>query len=83
MTNPHHPRTTDADFAGRVNKVQIYCRLNVAETVVGIGNAAVVRLHQGQVTVENGPVFYYHGNVHHELKQGPAPELTALVATPA
>lgn len=79
VTNPHHPRTTDADYAGRVNKVKIYCRLNVAETVVGVGNAAVVRLHQGQVTVEHGPVFYYHGGEHHELKEGPAPELTALV----
>jgi dipeptidase E len=80
VTNPHHPRTTDADFAGRVNKVHVYCRLNAAETVVGIGNAAVVRLHQGQVTVENGPVFYYHGAEFHELKKGPVPELTALVS---
>jgi len=79
VTNPHHPRADQPDYAGRVNKVKIYCRLNVAETVVGIGNAAVVRLHQGQVTVEHGPVFYYHGAEHHQLKEGPAPELTALV----
>jgi dipeptidase E len=79
VTNPHHPRATDADYAGRVNKVRIYCRLNVAETVVGIANAAVVRLHQGQVTVEHGPVFHYHGAEQRELKEGPVPELTALV----
>ena len=48
-------------------------------TSVGIGNGAVVRLHAGQVTVEHGPVFYYHGGETHELKEGPAPEFTALV----
>jgi len=79
VVNPHHPRATDGDYGGRVNKIRAFCRLNPAETVVGIGNAAVVRLHAGQVTVEHGPVFYYHGAEARELKEGPAPEFTALV----
>jgi dipeptidase E len=80
VTNPHHPRASDADYAGRANKVRIYCRLNVAETVLGICNASVARLHQGQVTIEVGPAFYYHATASHELKEGPVPELTALVS---
>jgi dipeptidase E len=79
VVNPHHPKTTDAEYAGRVNKIRIFCRLNPAETVVGIGNGAVVRLHAGQITVEHGPVFYYHGGESRVLKEGPAPEFTALV----
>jgi dipeptidase E len=79
VVNPHHPKQTDADYAGRVNKIRIFCRLNPSETVVGIGNGAVVRLHAGQVTVEHGPVFYYHGGEVRALKEGPAPEFTALV----
>lgn len=79
VVNPHHPKSTDAEYAGRVNKIRGFCRLNPGETVVGIGNGAVVRLHAGQVTVEHGPVFYYHGNEARELKEGPAPEFTALV----
>ncbi len=78
--NPHHPASQDAEYAGRVNKVRIYTRLNPAESVMGIGNAAVVRLHQGQVTVEEGPAFYYHQDKVRELAAGPVPELTALVA---
>ena len=79
VINPHHPRLEDRDFAGRANKVRAYCRLNPAETVLGIGNGAVARLHGGQVTIEHGPAFYYHGTEQVELKEGPVPDLTALV----
>jgi dipeptidase E len=80
VINPHHPRATDADYAGRANKIRGYCLLNPAETVLGIGNGAVARLHAGQVTIEHGPAFYYHGTERRELKEGPVPELTALVS---
>jgi dipeptidase E len=80
VINPHHPRTDEKEYAGRVNKIKAYCRLNPAETVLGIGNGAVARLHGGMVTVEHGPGFYYHGAETRELKEGPVPELTALVS---
>jgi dipeptidase E len=80
VINPHHPRVNDGDYAGRVSKIKGYLRLNPAETVLGIGNGAVARLHDGQVTIEHGPAFYYHGTEQVELKEGPVPELTALVA---
>jgi dipeptidase E len=80
VTNPHHPRADEKEYAGRVNKIRAYCRLNPAETVLGIGNGAVARLHGGQITIEHGPAFYYHGTEARELKEGPVPELTALVS---
>ncbi len=83
VINPHHPRSDEKEYAGRVNKIRAYCRLNVAETVLGIGNGAVARLHAGQVTIEHGPAFYYHGAEARELKEGPVPELTALVTAKA
>ena len=79
VVNPHHPRANDTDYGARVNKIKAYCRLNPGETVLGIGNGAVTRLHAGQVTIEHGPAFYYHGTEQRELKEGPVPELTALV----
>jgi dipeptidase E len=80
VMNPHHPRADEKEHAGRVNKIKAYLRLNAAETVLGLGNGAVTRLHQGQVTIEHGPAFYYHGAEVKELKEGPVPELTALAA---
>lgn len=83
VINPHHPHANEADYGGRMNKIRAYCRLNPAETVLGIGNAAVARLHAGEMTIEVGPAFYYHGDEHRELKEGPVPELTALVGAKA
>ena len=65
-----------------MNKVRIYTRLNPTETVLGIANAAVARLHQGRVTIEVGPAFLYHDDVVHELPEGLSPGLTALVTAP-
>jgi dipeptidase E len=79
VINPHHPRSDEKDYFGRVNKIKIYTRLNVAETVLGIGNGAVARLHQGRVTIEHGPAFYYTHAEAREIPEGRCPELTALV----
>ena len=79
VINPHHPHANDADYAGRVGKVKIYCRLNPTETVLGMSNGSVARLHQGKVTIEHGPMFFYHGAEERELPEGACPELTALV----
>lgn len=79
VVNPHHPPAEDRDYAARVNKVKIYTRLNPTETVLGLANGAVARLHGGKMTIEHGPAFYYHGHEQHALPDGEAPELTALV----
>jgi len=77
--NPHHPKVGEPEYAGRVNKVRGFRRINPAETVLGVGNGAVVRLHGGKVTVEAGPVFLYAGETVRELAAGEVPELTKLV----
>ena len=83
VVNPHHPRPNDLDYGNRVNKIRTYCRLNPAETVLGIGNGAVARLHEGKITIEHGPAFYYHGAEQTALPEGLCAELTALVTAPA
>lgn len=79
VINPHHPPADDRDYPARVYKVKIYTRLNPTETVLGIANGSVARLHRGVVTIEHGPAFYYHGAEQHPLPEGLCPELTALV----
>jgi dipeptidase E len=80
VLNPHHPRADEKDAHGaRANKIRVFCRINPGQPVLGIGNGAVARLHAGVVTVEHGPVFYYRNAEARELKEGPVPELTALV----
>jgi dipeptidase E len=79
VINPHHPEANDPAYAGRVGKVKIYCRLNPKDTVLGMSNGSVARLHRGKVTIEAGPMFYYHGTEERPLKDGECPELTALV----
>jgi dipeptidase E len=79
VINPHHPAATDKEYPGRVGKVKIYCRLNPAETVLGMSNGSVARLHGGRITIEHGPMFYYHGTESRELPEGVSPELTALL----
>ena len=77
--NPHHPKVGEPEYAGRVNKVRGFRRINPAEPVLGVGNGALVRLHGGKVTVEAGPVFLYAGETVRELAVGEVPELTKLV----
>ncbi len=77
--NPHHPKVGEPEYAGRVDKIRGYRRLNPSEIVLGIGNGSVVRLHAGKVTVEAGPVFLYAGEAGRELPLGEVAELTKLV----
>ena len=83
VINPHHPPVGAPDYAERERKIKAYLRLNPAETVLGIGNGAVARLHEGKITIEHGPAFYYHGAEQTALPEGLCPELTALVTAPA
>jgi dipeptidase E len=83
VINPHHPPAGAGDYAARVSKVRGYLRLNPKETVLGIGNGAVARLHQGKVTIECGPAFYFSSAVERELPNGVVSELTTLVTAKA
>jgi dipeptidase E len=83
VINPHHPTEEAPEYAERARKIKAYLRLNPAETVLGIGSGAVARLHEGKMTIEHGPAFYYHGAEEKVLPEGLCPELTALVTAPA
>jgi len=76
--NPHHPTPeTKADFDGRVGKIRIYSQFNPDETVLGLANTSMVRLHRGRATLVAGRGWLYHrGGAPRELKIGEAiPEL--------
>ncbi len=58
--NPHHPAPdTKADFESRGGKIKIYLRFNPEEIVLGLGNASIVRLHQGRATLAAGQGWMY------------------------
>ena len=77
VINPHHPAPeAKADYDGRVGKIKIYLKFNPTETVFGLGNASIVRLHGGRVTFETGLGWLYHAGSVRPLAPGdPVPEL--------
>jgi len=75
--NPYHPLPSDkAAFDGCVVKIKGYLLFNPDETVLGLANAALVRLLAGRVVVASGTAWIYRANGVWELKAGDAiPEL--------
>ncbi len=62
--NPHHPGpATKADFDGRVGKIKTYLQFNPQETVLGLGNASILRLHRGRATLAVGQGWLYRNAV--------------------
>jgi dipeptidase E len=58
--NPHHPLPAEKeDFAARAGKIEIYLKFNPDEAVLGLANAAMVRLHAGRTTVAAGTAWVY------------------------
>ncbi len=79
VINPHHPRSDEPDYAGRAHKLRAYLRANPGETVLGLGNAAAVRLQGGRVDLSVQSAFIYQGTSSRELAAGTVEELSALV----
>lgn len=79
VINPHHPGPdTKADHEGRAGKIKIYLQFNPTETVLGLANASIARLHDGKVTLEAGLGWVYRAGSERALKPGDAvPELVA------
>ena len=70
--NPHHPLpATKADYDARVGKIKGYLRFNPTETVLAIGNASIVRLHEGQARLVAGNGWIYRASALRELVLGP------------
>jgi dipeptidase E len=77
VINPHHPAPeTKAEYDGRAGKIKIYLQFNPTETVLGLTNASIARLHDGQVTLESGLGWVYRADSVRALQPGDAmPEL--------
>lgn len=71
VINPHHPRTDDRmAHDERAAKVTNYLKWNPSERVLALGDRAMVRLHQGQMTVKVGPVWEYASSGRQEAMVG-------------
>ncbi|MEY3773652.1 MAG: hypothetical protein RLZZ129_432 [Verrucomicrobiota bacterium] len=79
VINPHHPRTDEPDFGGRSHKIRSYLRANPGETVLGLGNAAIARLHATRVEISLQAAFLYQQGGSRELALGEVGELSSLV----
>ena len=78
VINPHHPTpATKAEHEARAGKIKIYLQFNPDETVLGLANASIARLHDGKVTLETGSGWLYRGASVRALK--PGDEVSELV----
>ena len=50
---------TKAEFDGRVGKINVYRQFNPNDTVLGLANASIARLHDGRVTLAAGAGWLY------------------------
>lgn len=81
LINPHHPTPdTKADYDGRVGKIGIYLRFNPDDTVVGLANASIARLHGGRVTVTAGTAWLHRRGVNKMFTLGD--EIAELAVKP-
>ena len=71
VINPHHPTPdTKAEHDGRIGKISIYLKFNPDQTVLGLANASLARLHGGKVTLKCGRAWLYQGKTVREVKAG-------------
>jgi dipeptidase E len=76
--NPHHPPPEPKpEWDARAGKIRIYLQFNPTETVLGLANASMVRLHRGEAQLVTGRAWIYRaGAGPRELKLGErVPEL--------
>jgi dipeptidase E len=66
--NPHHPLPEEkAEFDGRAVKIRGYLKFNPQDRVLALANAAMVRLHAGQVRLVSGRAWLYLAGSRREL----------------
>ena len=69
--NPHHPvPEAKAEFDARVGKIAAYLKFNPGETVLALGNAAIVRWHAGEARLLAGRGWIYRASATRELVAG-------------
>lgn len=79
VINPHHPAPdAKADFDARAGKLRGYLKFNPESVVCALGNASIVRWHNGQAKLAVGHAWIYRQGVTRELVvDEPVPELNA------
>jgi hypothetical protein len=77
VINPHHPTPdTKADYDGRVGKIGFYLQFNPDDTVFGLANASIARLHRGRVTITAGTAWLHRKGANKMFTEGfEVPEL--------
>jgi dipeptidase E len=71
VINPHHPAPSAlGDFDYRAEKINNYLGFNPTEIVLGLGNGAMARLHDGRVTLEAGLGWVYQVKSRRSLVPG-------------
>ncbi len=63
VINPHHPRLDQKTaHDSRAWKIRNYLRWNPTERVIALGDRAMLRLHEGEMSIPLGPAWEYrHG----------------------
>lgn len=72
VINPHHPLpTAESAFGSREWKIGNYLRWNPTERVIALGDRAMLRLHEGEMSIALGPAWEYrHGTKGKPLQTG-------------
>ena len=71
VINPHHPApSAPGDFDYRAERINNYLGFNPTEIVLGLGNGAMARLHDGRVTLEAGLGWVYQAKGRRSLVPG-------------
>jgi dipeptidase E len=69
--NPHHPLPdAKADYDARAGKLKGYLRFNPEETVLALGNASIVRWHEGRARLVIGSAWIYRKTEVRALELG-------------
>ncbi|MBT5901820.1 MAG: type 1 glutamine amidotransferase-like domain-containing protein [Opitutaceae bacterium] len=76
VINPHHPRADQQpEHDSRAWKIRNYLRWNPTERVMALGDRAMIRLHEGELTIALGPAWEYRSGKTTPLKTGDKVEL--------
>jgi dipeptidase E len=77
--NPHHPPPAkEAEFRVRAGKIRGYLQFNPGERVLALGDASVLRVHEGTARLAAGLGWLYEPGRDRALEVGePVPELVA------
>lgn len=82
--NPHHPEANEPLFGSRQWKIGEYARYNPGETVYGVTNSGMLRLHEGRITLlgDGASAFINKGGIQFHASSEDSPDLGELLGTP-